>query len=112
MHATEPVVRTAVGLVRGRITAGQPGIATFLGIPFAQPPVGNQGRAARQPDARTVDGVRRRGDPGWPQYAPGRRTTRIFDDPPGVTGYPEQASLHIWDQHRFGSLELNVQAAR
>jgi para-nitrobenzyl esterase len=22
------------------------------------------------------------GDPGWPPYAPGRRTTRIFDDPP------------------------------
>jgi para-nitrobenzyl esterase len=47
------------------------------------------------------------GDPGWPPYAPGRRTTRIFDDPPDVTPYPEVASLHIWDQHRFGVLDLS-----
>jgi para-nitrobenzyl esterase len=47
------------------------------------------------------------GDPGWPPYAPGRRTTRIFADPPDVTPYPERASLHIWDQHRFGVLELS-----
>jgi para-nitrobenzyl esterase len=46
------------------------------------------------------------GDPGWPPYAPGRRMTRIFDDPPGVGPYPEHESLHIWDQHRFGVLDL------
>ena len=46
------------------------------------------------------------GDPGWPPYAPGRRTTRIFDDPPDVIPYPEKASMHIWDQHRFGVLDL------
>jgi para-nitrobenzyl esterase len=47
------------------------------------------------------------GDPGWPPYAPGRRITRIFDDPADVAPYPEGASLHIWDQHRFGVLDLN-----
>jgi para-nitrobenzyl esterase len=47
------------------------------------------------------------GDPGWPPYAQGRRTTRIFDDPPDVVPYPEVASLHLWDQHRFGVLDLN-----
>jgi para-nitrobenzyl esterase len=47
------------------------------------------------------------GDPGWPPYAVGRRTTRIFDDPPDVGPYPEKASLHIWDQHRFGVLDLS-----
>jgi para-nitrobenzyl esterase len=52
------------------------------------------------------------GDPGWPQYAPGRRATRIFDDPPEVTSYPEEASLHIWDQHRFGVLDLSAEPAR
>ncbi|MGH3195851.1 MAG: carboxylesterase/lipase family protein [Streptosporangiaceae bacterium] len=46
------------------------------------------------------------GDPGWPPYAPGRRTTRVFDDPPDVVPYPEEASLHLWDQHRFGVLDL------
>ena len=46
------------------------------------------------------------GDPGWPPYAPGRRLTRVFDDPPDVVPYPELASLHLWDQHRFGVLDL------
>jgi para-nitrobenzyl esterase len=46
------------------------------------------------------------GDPGWPAYAPGRRLTRIFDDPPDVVAYPQDASLHIWDQHRFDVLGL------
>jgi para-nitrobenzyl esterase len=50
------------------------------------------------------------GDPGWPPYAPGRRTTRIFDDPPDVAGYPEEASLHIWDQHRFDVNDLDTSA--
>jgi para-nitrobenzyl esterase len=52
------------------------------------------------------------GDPGWPAYAPGRRLTRIFDDPPDVAGYPEEESLHLWDQHRFDALDLDTEAAR
>jgi para-nitrobenzyl esterase len=48
------------------------------------------------------------GDPGWPPYAPGRRLTRVFDDPPDVTGYPEEASLHLWDQHRFEAIDLDA----
>jgi len=51
------------------------------------------------------------GDPGWPAYAPGRRLTRIFDDPPDVASYPEEASLHLWDQHRFGAIDLAAEAA-
>ncbi len=47
------------------------------------------------------------GDPGWPQYTPGRRLTRIFDDPPDVAPYPEEASMHLWDQHRFGVIDLD-----
>ncbi len=46
------------------------------------------------------------GDPGWPAYSVGRRLTRVFDDPADVVPYPEQASMHIWDQHRFGVLDL------
>jgi para-nitrobenzyl esterase len=52
------------------------------------------------------------GDPGWPPYSAGRRLTRILDDPPDVTGYPEHASMHLWDQHRFGVIGLSEQAAR
>jgi len=52
------------------------------------------------------------GDPGWPAYAPGRRLTRIFDDPADVTSYPEEASLHLWDQHRFGVIDLAAEPAR
>ena len=52
------------------------------------------------------------GDPGWPAYAPGRRLARIFDDPPDVAGYPEEASLHLWDQHRFDAIDLSAEPAR
>jgi para-nitrobenzyl esterase len=52
------------------------------------------------------------GDPGWPPYAPGRRLTRIFDDPPDVASYPEEASLHLWDQHRFGAIDLSAEPAQ
>ena len=69
MDVTEPFVRTASGLVRGRRnSAGRDaagrdaagrdaaGIAVFLGIPFAQPPVGDLRFAAPHP-ARSWDGV-------------------------------------------------------
>jgi hypothetical protein len=51
------------------------------------------------------------GDPGWPQYSPGHRMTRILADPPDVAPYPERTSLHLWDQHRFGVLDLNPDPA-
>ena len=54
MDVTEPVVRTAGGLVRGR---AKDGVAVFRGIPFAQPPVGDLRFAAPRP-ARPWDGVR------------------------------------------------------
>ena len=46
------------------------------------------------------------GDPGWTPYAPGRRMTRIYDIEPDVVPYPEEASMHIWDQHRLGRIDL------
>jgi len=46
------------------------------------------------------------GDPGWPAYAPGRRLTRIYDEQSTVAPYPEEPSMHIWDQRRFTSLTL------
>jgi para-nitrobenzyl esterase len=48
------------------------------------------------------------GDPGWPQYSLGHRMTRIFADPPDVAPYPEKTSMHLWDQHRFGVLDLTA----
>src|SRR5262249_35994573 len=47
------------------------------------------------------------GDPGWPPYAPGRRLTRIYDEESSIESYPEVRSLHIWDQHRFGVIDLD-----
>jgi para-nitrobenzyl esterase len=46
------------------------------------------------------------GDPGWPPYAPGRRTTRVYGGESTVGPYPEERSMHIWDQRRFGVLYL------
>ncbi len=47
------------------------------------------------------------GDPGWPPYAPGRRLTRIYDRESSVGPYPEEPSMHVWDQRRFGVLGLS-----
>ena len=46
------------------------------------------------------------GDPGWPPYAPGRRMTRIYAASSSVGSYPEEASMHVWDQRRFDVLDL------
>ncbi|HEY1622182.1 MAG TPA: carboxylesterase family protein [Streptosporangiaceae bacterium] len=46
------------------------------------------------------------GDPGWTPYSPGRRMTRIYGTEPDVIPYPETASMHIWDQHRLGRIDL------
>jgi para-nitrobenzyl esterase len=48
----------------------------------------------------------RTGDPGWPPYSAGRRLTRIYAAESSVAPYPEEASMHVWDQRRFGVLDL------
>lgn len=46
------------------------------------------------------------GNPGWPCYGTQHRSTRIYDSPPDVAPYPEEASMHIWERHQFDTLGL------
>jgi para-nitrobenzyl esterase len=46
------------------------------------------------------------GDPGWPAYDPRERRTRVFDLPPAVTAYPEEASRRLWANHFPAPLPL------
>ena len=46
------------------------------------------------------------GDPGWPVYGTERRATRVYDLQPDVLPYPEEASMHLWERHRFDALGL------
>jgi para-nitrobenzyl esterase len=46
------------------------------------------------------------GEPGWPAYGTRQRSTRIYDSPPDVAPYPEEASMRIWERHQFGTLGL------
>jgi para-nitrobenzyl esterase len=48
------------------------------------------------------------GDPGWPVFDTERRLTRIFDTPPSVAAYPEEASRLLWQDHRFEALPLSA----
>ena len=48
----------------------------------------------------------RTGDPGWPAYSVGRRLTRVYSADSDVRPYPENASMHVWDQRRFDVLDL------
>ena len=103
MEVTEPVVRTAGGQVRGRRTT-EAGVAAFLGIPFAQPPVGDLRFAAPRPAGRwdgTIQAVSF--GPALPQSAyaltpappppPGRDpddwlTVNVFTPDPGAAALP------------------------
>jgi hypothetical protein len=71
-----------------------------LAIPDAHPAPGPGARRGRRPDLPVRVPL------------PGRRLTRIFDDPQEVAGYPEKESFHLWDQHRFDVLDLDAEAAR
>ena len=103
MNASEPVVRTDAGLVRGR-RAQDGGVVTFRGIPFAQPPVGDLRFAAPRP-VRPWDGVREAAAFGAPapqsgagffrppEPAPGTDpddwlTINVYTPDPGVAGLP------------------------
>src|SRR5580700_7247765 len=134
MDVTEPVVRTASGLVRGRRgpagrdAAGRDaagldaaGIAVFLGIPFAEPPTGDLRFAAPRP-ARPWDGTRdaKAFGPPPPQSvyavtqappaAPGTDpddwlTVNVFTPDPGAAGLP----VMVWiygGAYRAGSSSL------
>ena len=85
MDVTEPVVRTASGLVRGRRNAA--GIGVFLGIPFAEPPTGDLRFAAPRP-ARDWDGVRDAAvfGPPPPQSAYALTVSQSSGSVPGAAG--------------------------
>lgn len=46
------------------------------------------------------------GDPGWPDYRPERRLTKVFDGQDGLTGDPVAVSRRLWEGQRFGVLGL------
>jgi para-nitrobenzyl esterase len=52
------------------------------------------------------------GDPGWPPYDPATHTTRVYDAEPTVQPYPEERSRGIWQEHRFGTLDLAAENSR
>ena len=118
MDVTEPVVRTAAGLVRGR---AEDGVAVFRGIPFAQPPVGDLRFAAPRP-ARPWDGVREAATFGPPPPQSGFLltpmspaapdadpddwlTVNVFSPDLGAAGLP----VMVWiygGAYRFGASSL------
>ncbi|MFE3557054.1 hypothetical protein ACFXKW_19610 [Streptomyces sp. NPDC059193] len=90
-----------VPLVFGNLDRGQP--AVLIGEePFAVA------------EAEALSGLMRaawtgfaaHGDPGWPAYGTDRRLVRLFGTGPAVTGYPEDSSRLIWQDHAFRALPL------
>ncbi|RAK78856.1 chlorogenic acid esterase precursor [Aspergillus fijiensis CBS 313.89] len=62
-------VNTTIGQVYGMINGSTPGVAQFLGVPFAEPPLGDLRFAPPQPKAhanRTIDATKI--SPNCPQY--------------------------------------------
>jgi L-alanine-DL-glutamate epimerase-like enolase superfamily enzyme len=50
------------------------------------------------------------GDPGWPTYDAGGRSTWIIDTDPAVKPYPEEISRRLWADHPFTPLDLTAAA--
>ena len=79
----EPEIRTAAGVLRGRLEAG---LAVFRGIPYAEPPVGALRFAAPQAVSAWT-GVRPAFSFGPPPPQPGIRAGRLrAGDPRATTG--------------------------
>jgi para-nitrobenzyl esterase len=88
-----------VPLVFGNLDRGQP--AALIG---AGPAPEAEALSARMRAAWTAFATH--GDPGWPAYDTGQRRTQLFDTPPAVTAYPEEASRQLWQDHVFSALPL------
>lgn len=68
-------VSTTVGEVYGMVNESTPGVAQFMGIPFAEPPLGSLRFLAPQPKSRenrTIDATYTR--PNCPQYPINKQT--------------------------------------
>jgi para-nitrobenzyl esterase len=88
-----------VPLVFGNMSSGQ--LAMLIGDPPSP--------AARELSAQirgSWTAFAAHGDPGWPAYDADHRLTRLFDTPPMVTAYPEEASWQLWRDHTFSPLPL------
>lgn len=88
-EARDPIVRTGLGSVRGRWVGS---VARFLGIPFAEPPVGRRRFAAPEPRA-PWDGELDAGAYGaTPQRVADRRA---LIPEPSIAG-KDTLSLNVW----------------
>ncbi len=87
-----------IPLVFGNLSSGQPGM--LIGDPSAEA----EALSARMRGAWTAFAAD--GDPGWPEYDADQRLVQLFDSRPAVTGYPEEASRLLWQQHTFPALPL------
>jgi para-nitrobenzyl esterase len=88
-----------VPLVFGNLDRGYP--AALIG---EGPPAEAEALSARMRAAWTAFAAH--GDPGWPAYDSEQRLAQVFDAHPVVTGYLEEASRLIWQDHTFPVLPL------
>ena len=91
-----------VPLVFGNLTSGQP--AMLLGDDITDAEM----LSAQMRNAWTTFAAS--GNPGWPEYDPQERWTRVFDIEPSVDPYPEELSRRIWQRYTFTALPLETPA--
>lgn len=91
-----------VPLVFGNLTSGQP--AMLLGDDLTDAEV----LSTQMRNAWTTFATN--GNPGWPEYDPQERVTRVFDSEPTVVPYPEEMSRRIWQDHTFTTLPLKTRS--
>jgi para-nitrobenzyl esterase len=89
-----------VPLVFGNLGSGQPAALIGAGPSPAAEALSASFRTAWSAFAA-------HGDPGWPAYEDEHRLTRLFDEQPSVTAYPEETSRLLWQAHAFEALPLS-----
>ncbi|MFD4247828.1 hypothetical protein ACFWP3_40550 [Streptomyces sp. NPDC058525] len=90
-----------VPLVFGNLDRGQP--AMLIG---EEPSAVAEAEALSGLMRAAWTGFAAHGAPGWPAYGTDRRLVRLFGTGPAVTGYPEDSSRLIWQDHAFRALPL------
>ena len=103
--AALPAMPRAAGLFRRAIAQSVPACRPSSWRRRRRPPAAAEEMSAQFREAWTRFAAT--GYPGWPAYDPRERLTRVFDLPPSVTAYPEEASRRLWADHVPVALPLS-----
>ena len=104
--AVDPIVRAPAGAVQGRETDG---VKRFLGIPYAQPPVGSLRWKAPQPMPRW-SGTRTAAEFGPACFQPTSKVATVYSPRTPLPMSEDCLSLNIWSPSKASKARATKKA--